>query len=249
VSSNAPARISALKILVGALAIVPLRFSAFAGAVAIPFVLFVCFHGLWFSQSVRNFYLGWPWLTVPFSLLIDLALYTLVAVAVHRIILLGPSAVARYRLEWGTHTTWFLLLVMLLFATTYAVTLTFAQLGRIGWLGAVVAWLLVCGIAVFFVARLLLVFPAAAVGRPISFKESWRLTRHRKLLMILIVVVYPAIIEFPLSWIPTSSLLGYLVSSTLSMLALIVTVVLLSFAYQQIQKEDASAGTTGTHGA
>lgn len=247
-SSDALARISALKILVGALAIVPLRFSAFAGAVAIPFVLHVGFTTIWFAQPALDFYYRWPWLMVPIVQLIKLTLYTLVAVAVHKVILLGPASVPRYRLEWGVHTTRFLVFAILFYAAGYALSFVGLRLGQGSALAAVLVSALAWGVVIFVGARLLLVFPAAAVGRPISLKDSWRLTRHRKFLMLLIAIVYPAVIDVPLSWIPSSTLLGYTARSVVSMLTLIVTVILLSFAYQQIQKENELAGTMGTHG-
>jgi hypothetical protein len=156
------------------------------------------------------------------------------------VILLGSASVMPYRLEWGTYTTRFLIFAVLFTAATYgavfaidwifsASVLLRALVSSVSWVVLLLVW-----------ARLLLVFPATAVERPISLMDSWRLTRRRKLLMFLIAIVYPAVIEFPLSWIPDSSTFGFLLSSALGTLTLIVTVILLSFAYQQIEKEQAT---------
>lgn len=230
------ARISSLKILVGALASVPLRFSAFAGAVAIPFALCLCFDSIWLLQPPLDLYYRRLWLMLPLTQLINLILYTLVAVAVHRVVLLGPSSVPRYRLEWRAHTTRFLMFAILLVAAVYAVAVAIFQ-DEDFTLVKILVWLVV----IVVLARLLLVFPAAAVGRRMSLTDSWRLTRHRKLLMVLIFAVYPAVIELPLALIPDSSTVNYLVRSALGTVVLIVTVILLSFAYQQIVKEHADA--------
>lgn len=230
------ARISSLKILVGALAIVPLRFSVFAGAVAIPFVLCLCFDSIWLMQSAVDLYHRLLWLMLPLTQLIDLILYTIVAVAIHRVVLLGPSSVRRYRLEWAAHTTRFLTFAILLASAGYAAALVIFRVFEGAFLKAFASF-----VVIYVLARLLLVFPAAAVGRPISFMDSWKLTRHRKLLMVLIAIVYPTVIELPMALIPDSSTVYYLVRSVLAMVTLIVTVILLSFAYQQIGKEHADA--------
>ena len=94
---------------------------------------------------------------------------------------------------------------------------------------------------IFGIARLLLIFPAAAVGEPITLHDSWNLTRDRKALMCMVAIVYPTLVELPTQLIPDSSTIGYLLRTLTSFLALTITVIFLSFAYQQILKERASS--------
>ena len=246
-SERPAARISSLKILIGALAIVPLRFRVFARALAVPFVLYLAFDSVWLIESAVDLYELFPWAMFTLTQLTELALYTIAAVTTHRIILLGPSSVPRYGIEWTRDTTRFFAWALVFTSVAYAIVWILSRgfiTDRVpdeSFLLASVPSVVIC-VLLFTLARLLLVFPAAAVGQPITLRHSWQLTRQRKLLMFLIVVVYPILIALPARLISDTSTAGYLLSSIVSLLALVVTVILLSFAYQQIQKERAGGG-------
>ena len=107
-SAKPAARVTAFKILVGALLIVPLQFAAFARALAIPFTLYVILDSVWLLPQALDFYERFRWLMFPLWQLTDLALYTVSAVVIHRIILLGAPSVSRYGIAWTRHTTLFL---------------------------------------------------------------------------------------------------------------------------------------------
>ena len=236
------ARVTAFKILVGALLIVPLRFPVFARALAIPFTLYVILDSVWLFQPALDFYQRFRWLMFPLWQLTELALYTVSAVVIHRIVLLGAASVPRYGVGWTRHTTIFFTFLLVLTSLSYAVAVAVSRSfeGAGGFL-LLIAFILVWLGWAFGIARLLLVFPAAAVGEPITLTDSWNLTHDRKALMCLVAIVYPIFVDLPTRLIPESSTIGYLMRSLSSLLALTITVILLSFAYQQILKERASS--------
>ena len=181
-----------------------------------------------------------PWVLLALTQLIDLVLYTITAVTTHRIILLGASSVPRYGIQWTRHTTRFFTLALFLTAASYATALILSS--STNWLFddlLLFTTIVSLGMLVlaFVIARLLLVFPAAAVGQPITLLHSWELTRRRKLLMFLITIVFPALIGVPAAVISDSSTAGYFLRSIISLPALVIIVILLSFAYQEIRKE------------
>jgi len=55
--------------------------------------------------------------------------------------------------------------------------------------------------------------------------------------MFLITIVFPALIGVPAAVISDSSTAGYFLRSIISLPALVIIVILLSFAYQEIRKE------------
>ena len=242
VTAKPVAPISSLKIVVGAVAVIPFRFRVFARALAVPFVLYTAFDSVWLLQPALEFYDRFRWPMFALTQLLDLALYTITAVTTHRIVLLGASSVPRYGIEWARHTTRFFAFALSFTSAGYATAFILSwgfrtsepvALSFLPSMGLTLGtWVLA-----FFLARLLLVFPAAAVGQPITLLRSWELTRQRQVLMFLIVIVYPILIGLPTYVISDSSTAGYLLRSVIELPALVVTVILLSFAYQQIQKE------------
>ena len=120
---------------------------------------------------------------------------TLFAVAWHRFVLLGP-ATARPRafVLWRSrHWRFFgyLLIILVFYVPTSPLLLVtlpseliFPLSGaRLAWIG--VGVLLMCVVMAYLVVRLSLVFPASAIDRKCSFRESWRRTHGQGLRLVI----------------------------------------------------------------
>ncbi|QOC22375.1 hypothetical protein IC757_15395 [Wenzhouxiangella sp. AB-CW3] len=123
-----------------------------------------------------------------------LAATVLVAVVVHRVMLLGDAVSRDRRPSWTFRETWF---ALHLFAVLIVVMLllVLAAFPVIGWLLA----LLAIG---YVVGRLSLVFPGISVDRAVSFGYSWRLTAGHGFSMFMLVAFIPCVLFIPLAWMP-----------------------------------------------
>ena len=153
--------------------------------------------------------------------------YVVLAVTTHRLYLLGPEGVPSNRsLTWGKRETQFLLLLVALGLGAYLSSVILLDLSPI--LGTI-SYLPIAYIS----ARLSLVFPATAIDREISFRESWDLSEQQQILVLGVVlgvpILFSGIIRL-LEYVLYSLLLGSVVAS----LAGVFIIGCLSLAYKQL---------------
>ena len=92
----------------------------------------------------------------------------------------------------------------------------------------------------YVVARFSLVFPSLAIDQPLSFKESWVLTRSHGLRMVAITAVYPLILMLPLTLLvaesPQDSIPSIMLITAIIFTFIVITlgITALSLAYQQL---------------
>lgn len=159
-------------------------------------------------------------------LMASLIIQVLVAVNLHRIVLLGPDSVPALGIGgWGHREWWYLARVFGLFFIVMPLLLL-AVIPYIGPLLALGGIILVAG-------RLGLVFPALAIDRPLTFTASWHLTARHPGLMVLAVIVIPALLTALLTLIPHIPV----ISTVLSLLMVAIQIALLSMVYQLIMDE------------
>ncbi|MEJ2743694.1 MAG: hypothetical protein P8176_14785, partial [Gammaproteobacteria bacterium] len=87
----------------------------------------------------------------------------------------------------------------------------------------------------YIVGRLSLVFPSIAIGEDIGLKDSWEATKNYKLMMIVVVVLFPLILrllEETLKLLPGMFWIGFLTSP----LTIIFVVSSLSSAYKIVME-------------
>ncbi|WP_052737550.1 hypothetical protein [Grimontia sp. AD028] len=169
-------------------------------------------------------------------------LSTILAVNVHRVVLMGPDSVPTFgRFTFGKIEIWFWLHYMGL-GVAYLL-MAFAM----NWIGSLFIFLLI--ISLVFGCRLSLVFPAIAMGKGVSFPYAWAQTVQKTWLMIGVVVIAPFI--FGIVFIPITALIAYTAPENSPLYAILATnlmisyvtvlaVIALSFAYQDITGEDPS---------
>lgn len=165
--------------------------------------------------------------------IIDTIINTIIAVTTHRIVLLGPDAVNKWSMVWTRRETRFLLVTFTF--SLAAVGIIFSSLilsSRLqldGWLVLIVVGFVIS----YLLSRLYLVYPAVAIGQAISFKHSWELTRKHQFLVWFSVVLFPvlAILIFVLL---LNLPFGEYLFAPLIIVAMILTVAVVSIAYQYI---------------
>lgn len=159
-------------------------------------------------------------------LLITFIIQVLVAITVHRIVLLGPGSVLRWgTLGWGRRELRYALHAVGLLLIIIPV----AALAVI----PVIGGLLAVAVVTWVVARLGLVFPAIAIDQEFSFKDSWRITANHQLLVLLVMFVNTVVLALLPALLPRV----FLVSSVISLTMVVLQIGLLSMVYQLIVNE------------
>lgn len=159
-------------------------------------------------------------------LLVTFIIQVLVAITVHRIVLLGPGSVPRWgtagwgrrELRYALHAIGLLLIIIPVAAL--------AVIPVIGGLLAIAA-------VTWVVARLGLVFPAIATDQEFSYKDSWQLTANHQPLVLLVMVVNTVVLALLPALLPRI----FPISSLLSLVMVVLQIGLLSMVYQFIVNE------------
>lgn len=242
------------RITVGAVATVHERRAHYARALVGPAVVFVA---LALSRGPAQ---SSPLAGALFALA-HVLVYTVIAVTSHRITLLGPNAVSRWgNLRFGPRELRFLsnflmllaVLVGLVFAAGLVLVLPLVALTGVQESQAAserivtVASSLLSLVAMYFLARLSLVFPAASLDEDLSFSDSWRLTADHQGLMLFVTLVLPVIANLPaMALAGTQSLVVHLGLQLFSLVAVVVIVTALSLAYLELRDRPPRPPTAG----
>ena len=112
-----------------------------------------------------------------------ISIYGLCMLSMFRILISGPQTLPK----WGVYTfskssVYFILYIICLFIVLY--TISYFLFSNLPW---PVSWLLFFIIKIFLLARIVLVFPAIAVGSYFSFTSSWRKTKNHQTVMLAVV--------------------------------------------------------------
>ncbi|WP_245621474.1 hypothetical protein [Enterovibrio calviensis] len=160
---------------------------------------------------------------------IEALLSTIIAINVHRIVLQGEDSVPKWgRFTIGKIELWFFAHYSALLVGVYVIFLLTPLIGAVVGILAIVAGVISC--------RLSLVFPAIALGQGVSFPYAWHQTAQKTLYMFCVVAVTPFIfgfflVPFALLSVPPALL------TFLSYVVTIITVIALSFAYQNLTEK------------
>jgi hypothetical protein len=157
------------------------------------------------------------------------AVYAIIAITTHRLVLLGPNSIPEWGIRsWSMRETYFLLHMLGIGLIAMAMSvLVFIPIAGVLALLLAVCWIL---------PRLSLVFPGIAVDKGVTFELSWKLTKNYQMDMFLIVIALPVVLSIPallLMLIPY----GYLLSSVLSLFVVVIEIAVLSITYKQITSE------------
>lgn len=145
----------------------------------------------------------------------------MLAVSVHRIVILGPES----NPVWGVHRPSWRLLRFMGYVAGLAIILTVVSFLQFV---PVLGWFLALLALSYLAGRLSLVFPAAATDEQCSFKGSWAATSRYQVQMMVVVAVFPALLNIPLyllKFIPYTEVVVmalYLITSMLTVAALSV---------------------------
>jgi hypothetical protein len=222
------------------------HFSDLLRVIALPALAHAVILYVWYGTTEHDRPL------VPFLWLAQSFLMTLAAVSCHRVILLGPEAVAPLGAsgtamrDWRFIWTATLLYVATLVLLQIATTLIFLPLGMIYpdviemgrdrtqlliWLAALPA--------LYVTSRFAICLPAVATDRRLRFDAAWRLTRGNGLRLLVLVSLLPWLLQFTQRWLAESfeSPVDYLVAANLLFwLLLPLEITVLSLCYRRLGK-------------
>jgi len=197
----------------------------FVKALCIPFVIYLVMDAILAFQPEAESLTTVMIVLIFFSLFVQ----TIIAVITHRMVLLGPDSISEWgSFKWSMRETSFLLRFIGLGFMAGLLMI----LGLFGIAGFGVALILM----LWIVGRCSLAFPAIAIDKGITFKESWALTKDYQLLMALAVIVFPIAVTTPVIMLLEMVPYSFLLVSAVSMLAVVLAVTALSVSYQYIVK-------------
>ena len=195
------------KIVIGAVDTLARRAQAYFSALLVPGGALIAVNVLVDRDSLAS-----SPATFAIVTLANLGLYVVIAVAAHRVTLLGGPATRIPTLTIGRNEfVFFQFLITLMFvisgialALALAISvpmITFQMISGANEQSMQVAMSFVSGIVLvvsfYLTARLSLVFPACSIGDPKSFSDSWRLTENYQLPMFIITIVLPFLLSIP----------------------------------------------------
>lgn len=139
-------------------------------------------------EAVPDKHIGQAWHIFEFILV--LLISSMIAISVHRIILLGPESVS----EWGVYVPRAREFLFVLCSVGLGICLIpFSMLALVPFVGGI---LMPLGM-LFVVARLSLVFPSIATGWSMTFVDSWEKTQNHTLTMMCVVGFVPLLVTIP----------------------------------------------------
>lgn len=210
-------------------------------ALLIPFVLIILL------DIIYSFRLNAVFNTI--FQIAEFSVYIIISIITHRTILLGPGAIPTWGISKWTFREFYFAAHLVGLGLIGAIVLIPAPVlvpeKLFGYVNVNSAFaLLSIFIMLWVFSRLSLVFPAIAADRGVSFKLSWKLTRHHQLLMALIVILYPillSILALFLSLMLSLSGLPFffvnILMHLISMLVMVIVVATLSVSFREIYKE------------
>lgn len=126
-----------------------------------------------------------------------------IAVTTHRILLLGEESVP----SWGSFRFTYRELTYLgkTFLLAFLLAIPIVIVSLVGNFFALAGLM----IAVILFSRLSLVFPAISIDEPLSFRDSWELTKDYKFLTFLTLILFPSILALVVGFV-YSIVIGFL---------------------------------------
>jgi hypothetical protein len=181
-------------------------------------------------------------------MILEIPVYTAIAVVTHRIVLLGPQSISEWGLsKWSLRETQFtlysgaigIIFFLIMIGPIVIFWLMFKQIKFWGvnllTFGGLTFAFAIVG-ALWSVGRLSLVFPGLAIDRKLSFGQSWTLTKHNQLtaIGILIMPFLFGILFMLIGQIPYTSLLIIV----MSYLATVLGIAALSLFYKEVSLQE-----------
>ncbi len=227
-STRFPAAVLPLgRTLAATLALLLERRSALLNALALPWVINILLDA-WIVLAAAS-----AEAALPAILLLRLAVYVMLAINVHRLVLIGPEAVPRFGigpfglrefryLGWSSAQFLAAAFVLLLAVPLTAISQPFGlAVGLIA-----MSWV---------VGRIALVLPEVALERGVDLNATWQLGRGAGFALGLIVIGLPLLVTLMLLPLASSdAMVLRLVAMTMSMLTVSFALAALSIAWQQL---------------
>lgn len=203
---------------------------AVLGAILLPAVLLVAVDtlGPWGTASAPG---------KLFYVVLSVVAYVWLAIAIHRIVLLGDT----FRLRWGWRETrftgWLWLFSLLIGLVIWFVIAAFESIGMPSSGLIATAFQIAVAVAVlYFASQYFLIFPAVAVDRKYKLAHSSVDTEDYRLTTFAVVAVFPvllSLIELPASMI-SNVMLYSLVRSVLSVISITIGIAMLSVLFREL---------------
>lgn len=215
------------RLLAGALALLVERRRALLHALALPWLLHVL------ADTWLRFHAASAEAALPAIVLLRLAVYVLLAISIHRLILLGPQSVPAFGVgpfglrEWR-YLGWSCAQIL---AAAGVVMLCAPLLALSQGLGLLVALL----VAAWLISRMALLLPEIALGRPIDVGGGWRLGAGTGVRLAVLVVAVPmlgTVLMYPFA--ASGHWLMQVLAITGSLLSVAFAVAALSLAWQHL---------------
>ncbi len=206
--------------LLGAIGYVYFYKIQFLKILAFPFIFFSVYY-LTVSEN-SNIIFSW------IILLTSWIIYTQVAVSTHRIILLGPNAVPNWGIYLPTFRELHFFMTSFILGIMMLPLLLFMAIPGIGIIMYTIA-------SAYLISRFSLVFPTIAIDNPMTFSDSWAVTKNYQILMLTVVLIFPIVVSIPeilFDKLPHTEI----IVTAVSLITLVLMVAALSVSYKVINE-------------
>jgi hypothetical protein len=219
------------KVVTGAFLIPWRNRVTFAVALTNPVLLIA---SLQLSRYYINAYLPFTnWLSWGFGLL-DILLYTMLAVTCHRLVILNLKNVTSFAaLRWSSRETRFFFRIIF-------IGLIVNVLSAIGGFFLSIYYIAMMILPLYLFARICPIFPAIAVDKKASLKWAWNLSENNGWRLFFIYFVLPCIFSGPmfLLYRDNASLLETIILTILGSVLFVFEIAAISLSYYELTKNE-----------
>ncbi|MGV7222642.1 MAG: hypothetical protein ACQ9MH_14080 [Nitrospinales bacterium] len=181
------------------------------------------------------------WLGIIVELIINYFIISLVAIPVHRVILLGPDSVSEWGFNiWSKKELMYagVLIVMGIIPAVISFPLAFLVPKISTEINIMItSFCIILIFSFWIIGRLTLVLPAIAIGDKTSFKDAWDLTKKDHVSMLFVVLFFPALIIAPYYFLSLDSPLYDSIGFILYFFVEVFAIASLSIAYKMFVDE------------
>jgi len=234
-------RLPIWKVILNAFQLVWVMRSEFLKKLSLSYVLIILLENVGKSLDEESRYLGY------IVVLLTPIFYTYFAVICHRLVILGNESVPPFGIrKWtmretrflGWLTGFWLFLMLFMESRSVLARLLISLFGISGVTVFLISLIIIILSVIYLLARLSMIFPAAAIGKKPGIKWAWNISEGNGWRLLLIVGVMPLTLGIIQIYLETAdtTVIEDIVNSMLAFVVSIIEISAISLSYKELSK-------------